>query len=40
MQYCTGDGQLFQQRGIKAVALVTSDHLKGSTSKRKMEKIE
>jgi len=27
--------ELFQQRGIKVVALVTSDHLKGSTSKRK-----
>jgi uncharacterized phosphosugar-binding protein len=26
---------LFQQRDIKVVALVTSDHLKGSTSKRK-----
>jgi uncharacterized phosphosugar-binding protein len=27
--------ELFQQRGIKVVALVTNDHLKGSTSKRK-----
>jgi len=27
--------ELFQQRGIKVVALVTSEHLKGSTSKRK-----
>ncbi len=27
--------ELFQQRGIKVVALVTSDHLNGSTSKRK-----